>query len=517
MKRRKGDRSGTRLETVLDALTAMMLVVDARTRIHDFHPRDSSMVPGLGGELLGSRLVDLLPEEPGRAVASAIDSAALSGFHSGTVLELEAPHGPAWFELCVSHVEDPSAAPDAPYVLILRDVSERVRMERSMRESESRYRMLFESTGTGSFIMEDDFTITLVNEEFEKVTGFSRDQVLGKMKGTDFLLPDYDSMAKRYHAMRKTDPESVPKKYEVKVKDRTGSIHDGIVTVEMIPGTNRRVVSFVDTTDLKTAEKQMYRFEKMAALGQLITGVAHEIKNPNHLIYVNVPVLEEYIQAMEEILDQVSEKDSNLQLLNMPYEEYKEDLQKILDNMLLGSERITEIVSELRAYASLDDEGKKRPGSIHDVLEHVMTMVGKQVRKSVSSLELHVESDLPQVMMDPGGVEQVLTNLLINAGHATDGKDDAQIRVEVGRSARDARFIEILVRDNGCGIPSDVMEKIFEPYFTTKQHDMGTGLGLWISHRIVEDHGGTLNVSSTVAEGTTFTIELPCCPDPGPD
>lgn len=497
------------LQAILDALPAMVVSVDSRTRIRDYHPRQGNVVPGFEGDLCGKRCLDLIPDASCEAVAEAIQRARSNGLDSGTVIEIPSDEGPTWYELCISYVEDPEVR-DAPYVLLFRDVSERIRMENELRESERRYRSLFETTGTACFIMEDDFTIILVNEEFEKYTGYSREEIVGKKTALEFLLPDSSAMAQRYHAMRREDPKSVPKKYEVKVTDRHGNIHDGFITVEMLPGTNRRVVAFMDTTDLKMAQRQMYRADKMAALGQLISGVAHEIKNPNHFIYVNVPVLEEYIRAMEEILDDVAERDPRLRIMNMPYRDFVTDLQQILDNMRHGSERITEIVSELRAYASTDEEQKKRPGRIQDVMQSVMTMVGKQVQKSVSRLDVEVEPDLPPVMMNPGGIEQVLTNLLINASQATEGVEDGRIQVQVRRSHDHSRYIEILLRDNGCGIAPEVREKIFEPYFTTKKRDEGTGLGLWVSHRIVEDHGGTLDVSSTEDVGSTFIVELPC-------
>jgi signal transduction histidine kinase len=138
-----------------------------------------------------------------------------------------------------------------------------------------------------------------------------------------------------------------------------------------------------------------------------------------------------------------------------------------------------------------------------------MTLVGKQVRKMVSRFDVEIEPDLPPVMMNAGKIEQVLINLVINAGQAGD-KEDSWVRLEARAGPR--ATVRIIVEDNGTGIPEEHRDTIFDPFFTTKGRETGTGLGLAISHRIIEDHDGTITVESTLGEGTRFAIDLPALP-----
>jgi signal transduction histidine kinase len=140
-----------------------------------------------------------------------------------------------------------------------------------------------------------------------------------------------------------------------------------------------------------------------------------------------------------------------------------------------------------------------------------MMLVGKQVEKMVKRFEVDVEADLPPVVANEGKIEQVLINLIINAGQAAD-KLDSWVKV-AGRRVENARQVELVVEDNGCGIPEEIIDRIFDPFFTTKGRDAGTGLGLSISQRIVEEHGGKLSVSSRAGEGSRFVILLPAGED----
>jgi signal transduction histidine kinase len=185
---------------------------------------------------------------------------------------------------------------------------------------------------------------------------------------------------------------------------------------------------------------------------------------------------------------------------------------KLLENMEHGSKRIASIVSELKDHVRTEENHKTSPESIDTIVKSMMTIIGKQVRKMVKHLEMEVAENLPLIMMNAGRIEQVLINLLINAGQAAD-KEDSFVRLIARRNRDDANQVEILIEDNGSGIAEDDLDKVFEMLYTTKGSESGTGLGLSISHRIIEEHGGSLNVKSTVGESTCFTICLPAVKD----
>jgi signal transduction histidine kinase len=258
----------------------------------------------------------------------------------------------------------------------------------------------------------------------------------------------------------------------------------------------------------RETELQMMRADKMAALGQIIAGVAHEINNPNNFIFFNLPIMKRYLAEMEPLMASKLEAEPDLKVLNMPYEAFIADVYKLLGTMQHGSERITKIVAELKDYVHGGDEEKREPVKIEKIVGQVTALIGKQMIKMVKRFEVDMAPDLPPVLVNPGKLEQVMINLLINAGHAAD-KDDSRVELIVRAAADDEGFMEIRIEDNGAGIEQSVLEKIFDPFFTTKQRGVGTGLGLSISKKIVEDYGGTLTVHSRLGEGSCFTLSLP--------
>jgi signal transduction histidine kinase len=251
----------------------------------------------------------------------------------------------------------------------------------------------------------------------------------------------------------------------------------------------------------------MIRADKMAALGQIIAGVAHEINNPNNFIHFNLPVLRRYVEAMRPLLEQQLEREPDLKVLGMRYEAFIDDLFKLIENMQHGSTRITSIVSDLKSYIRSGEDVELAVGPIAPVVDRVMTLVGKQVQKLVGRFDVSVAEGLPPVRMNAGKIEQVLINLVINAGQAAD-KADSWVKL-TARAADAGDAVEVLVEDNGAGIPVANLEQIFEPFFTTKGRESGTGLGLSISQQIVEEHGGRIDVSSEVGQGSCFKVRLP--------
>lgn len=375
------------------------------------------------------------------------------------------------------------------------------------RETMERYRTVFETTGTGMILFGDDGVVTLANEEWVRLTGVRREDVEGKLSWMSFFTEKSLEKLTAYHRMRSGDLASAPRAYEAELRDRGGKIREGVVAISIVPGTQERVGSFLDLTDLKRAQRQMIRADKMAALGQVIAGVAHEINNPNNFIHFNLPILRRYVDAMRPLLEARLEDEPDLTLLGMGYEAFIEDLFKLIDNMQHGSSRITAIVADLKNYIRGGEDLEMSVGPIEKVVDKVMALVGKQVRKMVKRVDLDIAPDLPPLRMNAGKIEQVLINLLLNAGQAAD-KEDSRVALTV-RATNARAAVEILVEDNGAGIPTDSLEQIFEPFYTTKGRETGTGLGLSISQQIVEEHGGSIEVASELGAGSRFTVRLP--------
>lgn len=264
-----------------------------------------------------------------------------------------------------------------------------------------------------------------------------------------------------------------------------------------------------DVTELHRVQQQMYHADKMAALGRIIAGVAHEINNPNNFIYFNLPVLRDYLLAIRAELHECLKERPEARIMNMRPEDLMNDVFQLLEDMEHGSRRITGIVDELKNYIRGQGEDEEmRPESLATVAGQVMTLVGKQVRKSVGALTVDVPAGLPRVVMHPGRIEQVLINLLINASQALEGVPLSEAAITLRARADGAGLVRVDVEDNGPGIPPEIQGSIFEPFFTTKGKQHGTGLGLAISQRIAEEHGGRLVVDSRPGR-TVLSLRLP--------
>jgi signal transduction histidine kinase len=262
--------------------------------------------------------------------------------------------------------------------------------------------------------------------------------------------------------------------------------------------------------DLQSAQEQLIQTEKMASLGQLVSGIAHEIKNPLNFIYGNTGFLSDYAQKMQtlvesfENLPSVSPEDKmEIQRLKgeIHYSFIKQDLKILIDNFTEGARRINTIVSDLRAFSRMDADAISEV-DLQASLDLSLNLLRNQYKNRI---EIHKEyGDLPKIRGYAGKLNQVFMNLLSNAFHAIQGNGDVWIRTRCNGSE-----VEIEIEDNGSGISKENLKRIFEPFFTTKPVGQGTGLGLSISYGIIEQHQGKILVTSVPQKGSTFTVRLP--------
>lgn len=262
--------------------------------------------------------------------------------------------------------------------------------------------------------------------------------------------------------------------------------------------------------DLQNAQEQLVQTEKMASLGQLVAGIAHEIKNPLNFIYGNTGFLADYTQKLQDLVESFEtfpslspEDRSKLETMKerIHYAFIKEDLRTLIDNFAEGSRRINTIVSDLRTFSRMDSDTVSDV-DLHASLEMSLNLLRNQYKDRI---RIHKEyGAIPKIRGYPGKLHQVFMNLLSNAFYAVRGPGDVWIRTRVL-----AETVEIEIEDNGVGIPEENLKRIFEPFFTTKPVGQGTGLGLSISYGIIEQHGGRIRVTSAAGRGTTFLIQLP--------
>jgi signal transduction histidine kinase len=285
------------------------------------------------------------------------------------------------------------------------------------------------------------------------------------------------------------------------------------------------VATFQDLTEVRQLKRQVLQHEKLASIGQLAAGVAHEINNPMGFIHANLFQMAEYAQELRQVWQQVEELQKAVERadagdlsrvsgrlaelsaeVDVPY--VLLDLAKAVRESQEGSERIRHIVADLREF-SHQDTGERAVADLNQCLDSTANIVWPMM-KHIVVLERHYE-ELPPVSCYPMQLKQVFMNLLVNAYQAIEecvGSSGETGRIEL-RTRRAEGGVEVWVTDTGAGIESGHTDRIFDPFFTTKRVGAGTGLGLSTSYGIVQSHGGALEVESVPGQGTTFRVKLP--------
>lgn len=269
-------------------------------------------------------------------------------------------------------------------------------------------------------------------------------------------------------------------------------------------------------TQLRESQAQVVQQEKMASIGLLAAGVAHEINNPIGYITSNLNSLSKYtdklvhfIEAQNSALDQSVDTPAKAEVSELRKQiklDYLiSDLRELISETLDGSRRVSKIVQDLQNFSRADGNDTVQC-NLNETIKSTINIVRNEI-KYVAELELRL-AEMPPVICRPQQIGQVILNLLLNAAHSI--QENGLIALE---TACDGDTVEIRVSDNGCGIRQEHLDKIFEPFFTTKESGKGTGLGLAISRDIVKRHGGELLVQSEQGAGTTFTVRLPLSPE----
>jgi two-component system NtrC family sensor kinase len=287
------------------------------------------------------------------------------------------------------------------------------------------------------------------------------------------------------------------------------------------------VVSLNDTTDLraitqelqkaykelKEAQLQIFQQEKMASIGQLAAGVAHEINNPMGFISSNLSTLDKYIDRLasfivaadESLLACAGSVAANKLIAvrkQLKIDYVMDDSRQLIAESLDGAGRVRRIVQDLKSFSRVD-HAECALINLNEALETTINIAWNEI-KYIATLERNF-GEIPFIKCYPQQLNQVFLNLLVNAAHAL-GTTQGVITV---RTWGEGEQVCVSVADNGCGIPEELRQRIFEPFFTTKEVGKGTGLGLSISYDIVRKHGGEISVESVVGSGTTFTVRLP--------
>lgn len=261
--------------------------------------------------------------------------------------------------------------------------------------------------------------------------------------------------------------------------------------------------------ELKNTQTQLIQTEKMSSLGRLVAGVAHEINNPVNFIKGNIFYVESSTKELIDVINSKLANNSRLdnQLKELDYDFLREDLLNAIHSMGVGTQRIEEIVRSLKNFSRLD-EAEVKNVDLHEGIDNTLLILSSQIQKGIDIVKQY--GSIPSIECYPAQINQVFMNLLANA-------IDALLEVKISsrkiwiatRFLDPTQAIEVVIRDNGSGIPPHLQAKIFDPFFTTKPIGKGTGLGLAICYQIIQKHKGNINLHSEPGCGTTFTVTLP--------
>ncbi len=258
---------------------------------------------------------------------------------------------------------------------------------------------------------------------------------------------------------------------------------------------------------LKEAQGQLIQAEKMAALGELVAGVAHELNNPVNYLVQSVSLVREFLEQLAQGQQRAPEPDSGPSATDPGGSRPDprttlEELDTILRIMADGAERTAAIVRKLRDFSRMDGPSTVAPVSLPPIIDACLELLHFELKGRIQ-VHRHYEN-VDDVVGDPSQFDQLFLNLLSNAVQAIDGEGHIWIDIR-----QDDTSVEVSIRDSGCGIPPENINRLFDPFFTTKEVGKGTGLGLSLCYRVVQRHNGDILVVSTPGKETTFTVRLP--------
>jgi PAS domain S-box-containing protein len=459
-----------------------IITVDAEQRITLFNPAAERMFGCPATEALGQSLDRFIPARFREAHRDHIRRFGSTNVTSrrmgalGQVIGLRADGEEFPVEASISHLD---VEGQKLYTVILRDITRRVKAERELQRERDFIAAVLDTAGALVVVFDREGRIVRFNRACERTSGYAAEEVMGKPVW-DFLLAPEDIEPVKA-AFEEVKRAAAPHAFENDWVTKDGrrrriswlSTHllDDRGQVEYVIGTG------LDTTDIQQVREQLRRTERLAELGMLASGMAHEIGTPMNVI----------LGRAEYLLSRTKE----------------EPTKRGLETIVAQVERITKIMNQLLAFARRRP-AERRPLDLRKSVADCLDVIQERVRRHRIRVETDLPADLPPVLADADQVSQVLLNLMLNAIQAM--PEGGTLRLAL---ARGDGTVTIQVGDTGHGIPEEALSKIFLPFYTTKEVGKGTGLGLTVVHGIIQEHGGTIMVESRVDQGTTFTVALP--------
>jgi len=502
---------------VVDAI----IMFDADGVITSFNPAAEKIFGYEAVDVIGEKVAVLLPATTAtfsNIVDAAVQGRGVSGRSMSWELVGHRRDGTdVPLEISVSRV----AVGEELFITIMRDMTERKIAEKKLVESEERFRQIFEQTEDAIMLFDSGTCAIIdVNPVAERLFGFSRQELM--VRGVVCLCrPDeLASLKGAICSIERGEMRHLDKIVNLR-KDGEEIIVSLRSKIIVLQGEEVIYCTFRDITErvrmeeaARDIQSRLIHTNKMASLGQLVSGVVHEINNPNNFIMANAQMLEKAVPDAIKILDEYHREYGDFNLAGIPYREMRESAPHLFEGIVEGARRINDIVNNLKSFARQDNAVPEGTVDINRAVTTSVAIIHHQMNKYTSNFHLDLMEHLPLIKGSPQQLEQVIINLLMNACQSlADREAGISVTTEYDESAG---VVMLKVHDEGVGMPPNVMERILEPFFTTKLDSGGTGLGLSISHSIIKEHNGTLDFVSEPGKGTTFTVTFPAAP-PAPE
>jgi PAS domain S-box-containing protein len=515
---------------ILEAMPDGLYILDKDLIVHYLNPAIIAMLSRfkLTADLLGRKFTDVLP-----GAMTYLQDEIDKVYNTRQTMHVEhtVDLGTALVSYETVRIPLFDAAGSVTGVLnAIHDVTGFRTVQKELEESRRIFETMVDNANSIILRMDLNGIITYFNHFAEQFFGYTREEILGKSV-QDTIIPENDSegmilkdliqkivenpadYALNENENIKKDGTRVWISWSNKpVKDTDGIVRD-ILCVEnditALKNAQRELVAYRDHLEdlvIKRTEA-LVRTDRLASLGTLVSGVAHEINNPNNFISLNADNLFDIWKEVVPVLDKEALAYPEFRIVGLPYQVLREERDHLIDGIRSGSRRIRTIVSHLKDFSRQGPVDMDQEVDLRQVLEAASVIVANAIKKCTGRFESTIEDNLPKVKGDFQKLEQVVINLLTNACQALTARDQA-VCVDIRRESNGSSVI-MTVRDEGKGIDAEFLPYIFDPFFTTKRETGGTGLGLSISYGIVKDHNGSMEVVSRPGKGSTFTVLLP--------
>ena len=351
-------------------------------------------------------------------------------------------------------------------------------------------RTALEQSADAIELTDEHFNYTWVNRAFEELTGYTRDEVVGH-KPSDILRSSSETK-EFWDDFWKTLRSGNVWRGSFFALGKTGSEREHELTIAPFRGPDKAIRGYIairrDITHFQQDRARLMHADRMATLGLVAAGVAHDMNNPLTWVLTNLEYVTERLQTLPKL-------------------PWSDELLKAIDEAHSGATRVNRIVSDLQGLSRISQDDPK-PVDLHAILDSSIHIAQSQM--SSNTLVLRAYEEIPPVRGDIGRLGQVFLNLIVNAAQAVQNNpQDKAKHITIRTYQEEVEYITLEIIDSGPGIPSSQLSCIFEPFYTTKPSGVGTGLGLFISRRIVEECHGLIDVSHTGPSGTTFQLKLP--------